>query len=133
MELTTILSDLGSEFEKRAPELDKENKFAEENFLALKERGVYKALIPKELGGHGVTFTELCNFLKDLAKFCPSTALTLSMHQHLIAVLTFKHLNGDAPSSKTLQMIAEKNFILVSTGGGDWLSSNGSAHTRSTA
>ena len=67
------------------------------------------------------------DFLKDLAKRCPSTALTLSMHQHLVAVLTFKHLNGDAPSSKTLQMVAEKDLILVSTGGGDWLSSNGSA------
>ena len=127
MELTTILSDLGSEFEKRAPELDKENNFAEKNFLELKERGVYKALIPKELGGHGVTYTELCNFLKDLAKFCPSTALTLSMHQHLIAVLTFKFLNGDAPSKKILQVVAETDLILVSTGGGDWLSSNGSA------
>jgi len=127
MELEKVLSDLGPMFEQCAPDLDRENRFAEENFLTLRERGIYKAIIPKELGGYGVTFDELCHFLKDLAKYCPSTALTLSMHQHLVAVLVFKHLNDDETSSKTLEMISEKDLILVSTGGGDWLSSNGSA------
>ncbi|MCO4756242.1 MAG: acyl-CoA/acyl-ACP dehydrogenase [Bacteriovoracaceae bacterium] len=127
MDLNQILNEVGPLFEKNAPTLDKENTFAEENFKTLKEKGAYKALIPKELGGGGVSYSDLCYFLKDLAKFCPSTALTLSMHQHLIAVLTFKYLNGDEGAKNTLTMVAEKDLVLLSTGGGDFLSSNGSA------
>ncbi len=127
MDLQSVLNQWGPEFEKRAPELDQENKFAEENFLKLQEAGVYKALIPADLGGGGVSYSDLCVFLKDLAKFCPSTALTLSMHQHLVAVLTLKHLKGDGPSTNTLKAVVANDLILVSTGGGDWVSSNGSA------
>jgi alkylation response protein AidB-like acyl-CoA dehydrogenase len=93
----------------------------------LKERDVYKALIPVELGGGGVLYSDVCYFLKDLAKYCPSTSLALSMHMHLVAVLVFKHITGDTIATNTLRTVAEKNLILLSTGGGDWVSSNGTA------
>lgn len=127
MNLQNILHELGPEIEKHGLVYDAENKFAEKNFTLLKEKDVYKALIPSELGGGGVAYSELCYFLKDLAHYCPSTSLALSMHMHLVAVLVFKHMNGDAGATKTLQAVAEKNLILLSTGGGDWVSSNGSA------
>lgn len=125
--LQEILGEVGPQIEKQGLTYDAENRFAEENFMLLKERGVYKALIPAELGGGGVQYSEICHFLKELAGYCPSTSLTLSMHMHLVAVLVFKHLNGDAVSTKTLQAVAEKDLILLSTGGGDWVSSNGTA------
>ncbi len=127
MNLQNILIELGPEIEKQGLISDVENKFAEKNFNLLKERGVYKALIPSELGGGGAAYSELCYFLKDLAKYCPSTSLTLSMHMHLVAVLAFKHMNGDLIATKTLKAIVEKDLILLSTGGGDWVSSNGIA------
>jgi alkylation response protein AidB-like acyl-CoA dehydrogenase len=125
--LQNILQELGPKIEKHGLAYDSENKFAEKNFDLLKERGVYNALIPAELGGGGVQYSELCYFLKDLAHYCPSTSLALSMHMHLVAVLVFKHLNGDAAATKTLKAVVEKNLILLSTGGGDWVSSNGTA------
>jgi alkylation response protein AidB-like acyl-CoA dehydrogenase len=125
--LQNILNELGPVIEKQGLVYDAENKFAETNFSLLKEKGVYKALIPAELGGGGLPYSELCYFLKDLAKYCPSTSLTLSMHMHLVAVLVFKHMNGDGGATKTLQAVVEKDLILLSTGGGDWVSSNGSA------
>src|SRR5690349_5401485 len=127
MNLMNILTEIGPEIEKQGLIYDAENKFAEKNFSLLKAKGVYKALIPAELGGGGVAYSELCYFLKDLAQYCPSTSLTLSMHMHLVSVLVFKHMNGDAAATKTLQAVVEKNLILLSTGGGDWVSSNGSA------
>jgi alkylation response protein AidB-like acyl-CoA dehydrogenase len=127
MNLQSILNELGPEIEKHGLVYDAENRFAEKNFTLLKEKGVYKALIPVELGGGGVAYSELCYFLKDLAKYCPSTSLTLSMHMHLVAVLVFKHMNGDAAATKTLKAVVEKDLILLSTGGGDWVSSNGTA------
>jgi alkylation response protein AidB-like acyl-CoA dehydrogenase len=127
MNLQNILLELGPEIEKNGLAYDAENKFAEKNFGLLKERDVYKALVPAELGGGGVSYSDVCYFLKDLAKYCPSTSLTLSMHMHLVAVLVFKHLNGDASATKTLSAVVEKDLILLSTGGGDWVSSSGTA------
>lgn len=127
MNLQNILLELGPEIEKNGSVYDAENKFAEKNFSLLKERDVYKALIPTEMGGGGVPYSDLCYFLKDLAKYCPSTSLALSMHMHLVAVLVFKHMNGDAMATKTLNAVVEKDLILLSTGGGDWVSSNGTA------
>jgi alkylation response protein AidB-like acyl-CoA dehydrogenase len=127
MHLQTILNELGPEIEKHGLVCDAENKFAEKNFNLLKQRGVYKALIPADLGGGGVVYSDLCYFLKDLAQYCPSTSLALSMHMHLAAVLVFRHTNGDAGATKTLKAVVEKELVLLSTGGGDWVSSNGSA------
>lgn len=123
--LQEILNEVGPQIEEQGLTYDAENRFAEESFRLLKERGVYKVLIPSELGGGGVKYSEVCQFLKDLAGYCPSTALTLSMHMHLVAVLVFKHMNGDAAATKTLQAVTDKDLILLSTGGGDWVSSNG--------
>jgi alkylation response protein AidB-like acyl-CoA dehydrogenase len=127
LKLQDILAELGPEIEKQGLVYDAENKFAEKNFSLLKEQGVYKALIPSDLGGGGVQYSEVCYFLKDLANYCPSTSLTLSMHTHLIAVLVFKHMNGDAGATKTLKAVVEKDLVLLSTGGGDWVASNGTA------
>lgn len=127
MNLKNLLENLGADIESNGIRCDKENTFASENFERLRQENIYKAIIPKELGGGGVSYSDLCYFLKDLAKYCPSTSLTLSMHMHLLAVLVFKHLNGDDGATNTLKAVAEKNLILLSTGGGDWVSSNGSA------
>lgn len=127
MNLEKLLKEVGPGFEENASIIDRDNSFAETNLITLKDKGAYKALIPTSLGGGGSSYSSLCYFIKDLAKYCPSTALTFSMHQHLIAVLTFKFLNGDAGAKKTLEMVAEKNLVLLSTGGGDWVSSNGTA------
>ena len=127
MNLQNILTELGPEIERQGLACDAENQFAERNFNLLKEKGVYKALIPADLGGGGVLYSELCYFLKDLAQHCPSTSLTVSMHTHLVAVLVFKHMNGDAAATKTLKAVVEKDLILLSTGGGDWVSSNGTS------
>jgi len=127
MELERILKEFGPSFEENAVNIDRENLFVAANLSVLKDNDAYKALIPTSLGGGGVSYSDLCYFIKDLAKYCPSTALTFSMHQHLVAVLTFKFLNGDEGAKKTLEMVAQKDLVLLSTGGGDWVSSNGSA------
>ena len=127
MQLDSIIKEYGIKFEQNAEKADTENNFVLENLKSLKREGVHKMLVPKALGGSGISYSELCDFIKKLATFCPSTALTLSMHQHLVAVLVFKHNNGDESATHTLKLIADKDIALLSTGGGDWLSSNGTA------
>lgn len=127
MNLQSILDELSPVISERAPVYDRDNQFASDNLLSLKEKGLYKALIPTSLGGAGVRYSELCHFIRDLGRLCPATALTLSMHQHVIAVLTYRHMQGEAIATRTLEMVAKMNLILLSTGGGDWVSSNGMA------
>jgi alkylation response protein AidB-like acyl-CoA dehydrogenase len=104
---------------------DESDSFARENYAALKERRVFSAAIPEELGGGGASHREVSDMLRTLAQYCGSTALALSMHQHLIAATVWKYRRGQGGDAM-LKNVAEKQLVLVSTGAGDWLESNGS-------
>lgn len=80
-------------------------------------------LVPAALGGGGASFAETCASLAVLARGCPSTALTLSMHMHLVAAQVWR-LHHEQPAP-VLARVAESQPFLVSTGASDWLSSSG--------
>lgn len=92
--------------------------------LALaREHGLVSMLVPTEAGGGGATHAEACAALAELARACPSTALALSMHSHLVAAQVWRHKRGmPAP---VLARVAE-GVVLVSTGASDWMASTGS-------
>jgi alkylation response protein AidB-like acyl-CoA dehydrogenase len=77
------------------------------------------------LGGGGASYHEVSDMLRTLAQYCGSTALALSMHQHLVAAMVWKYRHGQGGEAM-LKNVAEKQLVLVSTGAGDWLESNGS-------
>lgn len=120
------LSQLDNQLRTQSRHADESDAFVSESLEALRRGGVYKALIPQELGGGGIGFRDLCQFLQSLAQACGSCALTLSMHQHLIAVQVWNYHQGK-PVGDLLRKIAAEDLVLVSTGGGDWLASNGHA------
>lgn len=115
---------IGAELAEYAARHDQDGSFVEESFLALKEDGAFKALVPEDLGGGGAGFRDICEFIRELGRHCGSTALTFSMHTHLVAATLWKHRKGQ-PGEALLRKIAGKDLILVSTGAGDWLDSNG--------
>ena len=115
---------LGKEFEKRAGEYDDTDQFVSENYSKLKEHGFFKAIIPKELGGSGVSHSEMCDILRYLAQYCSSTALALSMHQHLLSANVWKFKQGQG-MEEMLKKVAVNQPVLVSTGANDWLESSG--------
>jgi alkylation response protein AidB-like acyl-CoA dehydrogenase len=116
--------ELGPSFAERAPLLDQSGAFVEENYRELKARKLMSAGIPRELGGGGATHNELCDMLRTLAHYCPSTALALSMHTHLVSAAVYRHLHGQ-PTAPLLAKVVEAERVLVSTGASDWLESNG--------
>jgi alkylation response protein AidB-like acyl-CoA dehydrogenase len=118
--------ELGPAFAERAPSHDQSGEFVAENYRDLKARKLFSAGVPKELGGGGATHTELCEMLREFAHHCPSTALALSMHTHLVAAAVWRHLHGQ-PAAPLLSKVAEGELVLVSTGAGDWLESTGMA------
>lgn len=126
LDLEKVLADLGPQFAAAAAEHDATDSFVSENYDKLRERRVFSALVPEELGGGGMSHGAMCDFLRRLAHSCPATALALSMHQHLVAAAAANTRAG-RPGKPLLEKVAAGELILVSTGANDWLASNGSA------
>jgi alkylation response protein AidB-like acyl-CoA dehydrogenase len=113
-------------FAARAPAHDANDSFPVENYRELKERRVFSAGVPAELGGGGASHAELCAMLRELGRACGSTALALSMHTHLVASQVWLWRQG-APVGPLLERIAAEQLVLVTTSASDWLDSNGRA------
>jgi alkylation response protein AidB-like acyl-CoA dehydrogenase len=126
LDLNAILKRLGPRFAAGVDERDQNDAFVADHVDELKREKIYSALVPQDIGGGGVRHSQMCAFLRALAHYCPSTALSLSMHQHLVAAAVFNHRNGK-PGLKLLEKVAASEAVLVSTGANDWMESNGSA------
>lgn len=117
--------ELGRTFAGRAADHDSGDKFVAANFNDLKAAKAFSAQIPQELGGGGLSYEGLCEFLRILGSYCGSTALSFSMHNHLVAVLLWKRDHQGAPVDPLLKRIAGEQLVLVSTGGSDFLQGSG--------
>src|SRR5579872_678256 len=124
LDLQALVQIIGPRFAEGAAVRDADDTFVAANYDVLKEHKVFSALIPAEFGGGGARHSAMCAFLRRLAHYCPSTALALSMHQHLVAAAVYNHRNG-RPGKKLLQRVANDETILISTGANDWMESNG--------
>jgi alkylation response protein AidB-like acyl-CoA dehydrogenase len=115
---------LAPAFAERAASHDASGRFVADNYTQLKVQKFFSAGVPSELGGGGASYPELCAMLLELGKHCGSTALSLSMHTHLLAAAVWRHKHGQ-PAEALLRKIAASEVVLVSTGAGDWLDSVG--------
>src|SRR4051812_15844616 len=89
-DLFGVIKQLAPAFAARADAHDRTGEFVADNYRILKEHRFFAALVPAELGGLGVEYTEMCHALRELAHYCPSTALAVSMHSHLVATTVWK-------------------------------------------
>lgn len=95
-------------------------------FTQLRAAGITSALVPAEFGGGGATYAEMGAILRELARHDPSTAVTLSMHSHLVAFQVWRHRHG-MDAEAVFRKVVDGPAVLVSTGASDWMSSNGTA------
>ena len=126
LDLQALVQIIGPRFAEGAAERDQGDTFVAKHYDVLKEHKVFSALVPADLGGGSVRHSAVCAFLRKLAHYCPSTALAVSMHQHLVAAAVYNHRNG-RPGKKLLERVAADETVLISTGANDWLESNGAA------
>ena len=120
-----IVRELGPAFAERAAAYDANDGFVAENYAALKERGVFKAAVPAELGGGGASVGELCGMIRELGHHCSSTALAASMHTHTVAMMGNLWRSGNKGPEPLLRRVAAEAVVLVSSGGSDWLAGSG--------
>jgi acyl-CoA dehydrogenase len=124
-DLLRTAREIGVELAPRAADHDRSGEISRAAFDRLRETGLTAALVPVELGGAGAGHAALGAVLRELGRHDPATAVTLSMHSHLVATQVWRHRHG-ADASGVFARVAD-GAILVSTGASDWVSSNGSA------
>jgi len=124
IDLKALVRELGPQIAEGTAERDAGAEFVADNYKLLKRHRVFSALVPEVLGGGGASHSEMCAFVRALAHYCPSTALALSMHQHLVAAAVVNYRAG-RPAQKLLEKVAAGETVLISTGANDWLESSG--------
>jgi alkylation response protein AidB-like acyl-CoA dehydrogenase len=125
MDWVSLANELGTDFATRAAEHDRDDSFVAENYAALRERNLFAAGVPSELGGGGASHAELCQIVRTLARHCGSTGLAFSMHTHLVGTLGYAWRSGNTAPETMLRRVAAEKLILVSSGGSDWLPGSG--------
>jgi len=118
-----LIEEIGPAFREGADERDALDGFVADHYPVIRNRGLLAAMIPTDLGGGGAGHSTVADMLRRLAYYDGSTALALSMHQHLVAAQVFNHQHGKP--APVLPRVATEQLVLVSTGARDWLESNG--------
>lgn len=119
-----LLARIGEEIAANGRVADEAEQFPDTSYALLKQHKLFSALVPAALGGGGWDYPDMCRLLTGLARCHPSTALSFSMHQHIVAANRYNDLNG-RPGKAVLEKVAANELALISTGAGDWLASNG--------
>jgi acyl-CoA dehydrogenase len=122
-----LARDLGPRFAARAATHDAADSFVADNYRELRERRMFSAGVPAELGGGGASLAELSAMLRELAQSCGSTALAFAMHTHQVAIPTWRWRHEGAPVEAFLRRVAAEELALVTSGGSDWLAGSGRA------
>jgi alkylation response protein AidB-like acyl-CoA dehydrogenase len=118
---------LAKRFGERARKYDESGEFIAENYADLKDGEYFTAGIPEELGGGGVSFSELCGIVRTIGRECGSTALSFVMHSHTVMANVYKYRRGDEAAANTLNKVAANGLVIATTGANDWLGSSGTA------
>ena len=123
----SALAEIGPLLAEEDRRCDEMNQFVGANLALLRERGFLELGVPTELGGAGLSRTELSEMLRTLARHCSSTALALAMHTHVLAATVWRWRNQNAPVEGLLKRVVAERIQLLSSGGSDWLDGSGKA------
>ena len=91
------------EIRERAAVVDRENRFFDEDFEALRETGYLRMLVPEELGGLGFTLEQASRAQRRLAGAAPATALGINMHHVIVGIGYTLHRRGDERARRILE------------------------------
>jgi acyl-CoA dehydrogenase len=120
-------AELGAKIAPFASAHDRDGTFVTEAFDLFKSTGYLALAVPAELGGRGATIAQVAMAQRELAKFCGSSALAVSMHHHVTLFTAWRHRRGLPGAEATLRRIADDGIVLVSTGGADFTRPRGVA------
>ncbi|HEY5155018.1 MAG TPA: acyl-CoA dehydrogenase family protein [Acidimicrobiales bacterium] len=120
-----VASAVAADLKPAAASADVTGELSVEAFEKLRGAGLTSALVPAEAGGGGASHAEMGRVLRELGRGDPATAVTLSMHSHLVAAQVWRHHHGQDAAPVFAKVVA--GAVLISTGASDWVGSNGAA------
>ncbi len=126
-ELVALAASFGPLLAEHAARHDADGSWVQESFDALRDAGLLGLAVPEELGGMGATIRQTAQVMRELAHHCGSTALALSMHQHVTNFTAWRYRRELPGAEATLRRIVDDRIVLVSTGGGDFVRPRGEA------
>ncbi|GAB3059879.1 acyl-CoA dehydrogenase family protein [Sediminivirga luteola] len=91
---------------ERAPRYDRENSFFHEDLAGLRDAGYLGVLAPADLGGAGLSLSQLVTEQRRLAAAAPATALAVNMHHVWVAIALALHRQGVPAATWVLQEAA---------------------------
>lgn len=114
---TPVLTDeMLADFDRRAPVYDRENRFFQEDFEALRDAGYLRASIPSDLGGGGCTLAEINRLQRRIAYVAPATAVAINMHHYFVGLCADLHRAGDESGDWVLERAAEGDVFAAGHG-----------------
>lgn len=108
---------------QNADAVDRDARFPEEAFAAVRSNRLLGMLVPIELGGDGASVSDAVDVCYMLAKACGSSAMIFAMHQIMVVILV-RHARNSAWHRALLRRLALEQLLLASSttenqGGGD--------------
>jgi len=96
-----------------AEDVDQKARFPTESINALKEISLLSAYVPRDLGGMGLTVTEIAKICEVLGHYCGSTAMIFAMHQIQVACVVH-HALESAYFRDYLKELVKKQLLMAS-------------------
>lgn len=121
-----LAREIGATLRPGVAERDRVGEISVAAFACLRTRGITSAQVPVELGGGGASHAETGRILRELGRCDASTAVTLSMHAHLVATQVWRHRHG-MDATAVFRKVVDGGAVLISTGASDWVASSGRA------
>jgi isovaleryl-CoA dehydrogenase len=94
----------------RAPTIDEEERFPEENFRAMAELGLFGIALPEAYGGAGSDFLSCVLVMEELMRGCVSTGNTYGAHAILCTESIFRNGNEEQRRRFLPDLIAGKKI-----------------------
>lgn len=98
-----------------AAAVDRDARFPEEAFAALRSEQLLSAYIPEEYGGLGLDIGQVSALCEALGRYCASTAMIFAMHQIQVACLVHHGLGSPFFRDYVREMVARQSLVASAT------------------
>jgi butyryl-CoA dehydrogenase len=106
----TVRDFMREQIAPRVAKYDESGEFPHENINDLAELGLTGMIIPEEYGGAGSDHVSYCLTIEEMARVCPSTAITISVNTSVYCE-PVRHFGSDAIKKKCLTPCASGETI----------------------
>jgi acyl-CoA dehydrogenase len=115
-ELLKSIHKIGEEvIRPNAADVDAKARFPQEGINAIKELKLMGAYIPEELGGLGMSISQVARICEALGQYCGSTAMIFAMHQIQVACAVNHGLPSEHFRNYLMKVASDQRLLASAT------------------